>query len=70
MDRLSWFYAPAIRAVAGALAPGYQEAWSTSHRWGAAWNFFTAALIERGLPTPQELLQAATDNPAVSGWRL
>eukprot|EP00969_Alexandrium_andersonii_P166958 7379020-Alexandrium_andersonii.AAC.1 len=40
-----------------------------SRRWGAAWNFFTTALTERGPPTPQELLQAAMDNPAVSEWR-
>eukprot|EP00969_Alexandrium_andersonii_P059153 2605608-Alexandrium_andersonii.AAC.1 len=40
-----------------------------SRRWGAAWNFFTAALAERGPPTPQELLQAAVDNPAVSEWQ-
>eukprot|EP00969_Alexandrium_andersonii_P290894 12857370-Alexandrium_andersonii.AAC.1 len=53
----------------GALEPGCQEAWSTSHRWGAAWNFLTTALIERGPLTPQKLLQTATDNPAVSGSR-
>eukprot|EP00969_Alexandrium_andersonii_P012829 559175-Alexandrium_andersonii.AAC.1 len=64
LDRLSWFYVPAILAVAGTLEPRCQEAWSTSHRWGAAWRFFTTALAERGPPTPQELLQAATDNPA------
>eukprot|EP00969_Alexandrium_andersonii_P121128 5354718-Alexandrium_andersonii.AAC.1 len=46
-----------------------QEAWAASRRWGAAWDYFTAALTERGPPTPQELLQAAINNPAVSEWR-
>eukprot|EP00969_Alexandrium_andersonii_P002475 107575-Alexandrium_andersonii.AAC.1 len=51
------------------MEPGYHEAWGASTRWGAAWGFFAAALTERGPPTPQELLQAAINNPAVSEWR-
>eukprot|EP00969_Alexandrium_andersonii_P318109 14051451-Alexandrium_andersonii.AAC.1 len=29
-NRLSWFCVPAIRAVMGALEPGYHEAWASS----------------------------------------